>query len=312
MKIVVTGAAGFIGSHLSEELLKLGHKVTGIDSFDDYYPKRFKQNNLALSKKNKNFRMIKADLLSTNLPKLLKGADIVFHLAARPGIRDSWKNIKACMANNLLSLPPLLAAIKTSKVKKLIFASSSSVYGKGSKKRSKETFAPDPVSPYALSKYISEQLLKKFHERTGISISILRLFTVYGPRQRPDMAIRRLIDAALKGKTFTLYGNGRQTRDFTYIDDIIKALVASIRSKSSFEIINIGSGKQISLSKVIKLVEKIAHKAIRLNKKPAYKGEMTDTLADISKAKKLLKYHPSTTLINGIKKEVAWMMNQGL
>ncbi len=310
MKCLVTGAAGFIGSHLSEELVRLGHNVTGIDCFIDYYPRVFKEDNLKGLRKNNQFTFLEQSILKADLEKLLKGIDFVFHLAAQAGVRASWgKDFQIYTENNIRGTQRLLEACKAVKLKKFVYASSSSVYGDTESLPMKETDYLQPISPYGVSKLAAEHLAYLYWKNFQVPTISLRYFTVFGPRQRPDMAFYKFGLAAFTNTPIEIYGSGEQTRDFTFISDIIKAHILAAESSVEGEIFNIGGGNRICLSEVIPIIEEISGKKISVQHKPTQKGDAKHTYADISKARKLLSYNPKVSIREGLEKELNWIKN---
>ncbi|MFC1509226.1 GDP-mannose 4,6-dehydratase [Candidatus Omnitrophota bacterium] len=310
MKIVITGAAGFIGSFLSEQLLKLGHDVTGIDNFNDYYSSNIKRLNSISLLKSDTFHLVESDVQNLDT-SILKSADYIFHLAGQPGVRSSWgPDFKGYVDNNILVTQRILEAVKHSAaLKKFVFASSSSVYGNAQELPLKETARPNPVSPYGVTKLTAENLCSVYSYNYHIPIVSLRFFTVYGPRQRPDMAFHRFFKAHLGQKSITVFGDGSQTRDFTYVADIVNGILSSAftQSDSIFTLLNLGSGKRIALSEVIDMIGAITEKPLQVNYMPSEKGDMTDTLADITRARELIGYAPSVELRDGLQEEYSWI-----
>lgn len=305
MKALVTGCAGFIGSHLVDKLLTKEFKVIGIDAFTDYYPRAVKERNIEKALKHRNFILIEKDILTMNdFPDV----DIIFHEAAQPGVRTSWgRSFEVYVQNNILVTQKLLDFYKDKEIKKFVFASSSSVYGNAKKIPIKEKALPRPISPYGVTKLACENLCYLFSENYNISIVILRYFTVYGPRQRPDMAIHKFIEAALHNKEITVFGNGNQTRDFTYISDVIEATLLAAESNITYEIFNIGGGTRISINDLLQLIENITGKKIKVKYSDFQKGDVYHTCADISKAQKILGYKPKTSIEEGLKKQIEWI-----
>ena len=312
MKALVTGVAGFIGSHLAERLLKDGFEVIGIDCFTDYYSKEVKENNLAGIKGNAKFKLVRENLLTADLERILDKADIVFHEAAQPGVRASWgKSFPIYVEDNILATQRLLESLKDKKIKKMVFASSSSVYGDAEKLPTKESFTPKPVSPYGVTKLAAENLCYLYSKNYGIPIVSLRYFSVYGPRQRPDMGFNRFIRSIINGQAITVYGNGEQTRDFTYISDIIDANIkASNCSCTPGEVFNIGGGSRISVNDTIKILEDISGKKAKIEYLESQKGDVAHTSADISRAKSALEYGPKVNIKTGLMNEYEWMTKQ--
>jgi nucleoside-diphosphate-sugar epimerase len=309
MKILVTGAAGFIGSHLSERLTGLGHEVVGIDCFTDYYPRKTKEQNLKGLLSRKNFKLVEANLLTVDLAKLLKNVEVVFHKAAQAGVRASWgKNFETYADNNILATQKLLEACKNIPLNKFIYASSSSVYGNTKDLPAQESSLPFPVSPYGVSKLAAENLSMLYHANYSVPVICLRYFTVFGPRQRPDMAFNKFIVSIMKNQPITIYGNGKQTRDFTFISDVIEANIQAMQSKAAGEIFNIGGGSRISLSSAIRILENIIKKA-KVKYLGKQKGDVLHTFADINKARQMLGYCPKVSIEEGLQKESEWLLN---
>ncbi|MBU4310793.1 GDP-mannose 4,6-dehydratase [bacterium] len=307
MKALVTGVAGFIGSHLAEGLLKLGWGVKGIDSFTDYYSRKIKEDNLRNLKGDKGFSFQEGDLLELNLKKDLEEIDYLFHLAAQPGVRKSWgKNFEYYIRNNITVTQRLLEKAKGLPLKKVVLASSSSVYGE-SPLPMKEDNVLRPISPYGVTKLASEKLGYLYYRSYKAPVIILRYFTVYGSRQRPDMALHRFIKAILNNEEITIYGDGNQTRDFTYVSDTVEATIKAAQCEAGGEIINIGGGAQVTVNETLKILEEITKKKAKVRYIEKQKGDMLHTFADISKAKRLLDYQPKVKLREGLKKEVAWL-----
>ncbi|KAF6689421.1 UDP-glucose 4-epimerase [Bacillus cereus] len=306
MKILVTGAAGFIGSHLCQALLKnSAYHVVGIDHFIGPTPATLKIDNIQSLKLNSRFQFIQEDILNTDLPKLLQDIDVVYHLAAIPGVRTSWgKDFQPYVSNNIMVTQQLLEACKHIQLDKFIHISTSSVYGEKSGAVS-EDLLPTPLSPYGVTKLSGEHLCHVYHKNFHIPIVILRYFTVYGPRQRPDMAFHRLIKQLLVDKPLTIFGDGTQTRDFTYIDDCIRGTVAALETKKNIvgEVINIGGKEQASILDIISMLEKISGKSASKKFLKSVPGEPKQTWADISKASTLLQYSPTVSLSDGLKAE---------
>ena len=308
MKVLVTGCAGFIGSHLVEKLLKEGYEVVGIDCFTDYYSRDLKERNLSNFKMDENFTFIEGDIINLNLRKILRDVSYVFHQAAQAGVRRSWgESFDVYVRNNILTTQKLLEACKDSNVGKFIYASSSSVYGDVKKLPMKESFKPKPVSPYGLTKLAGEQLCYLYWKNYNLPAIALRYFTVYGERQRPDMAFHKFIKAILRNEEILIYGSGEQTRDFTYISDVIEATILAMKSKlRGFEIFNVGCGSHISINQVIKKLEAIIGKKAKVRYVEKQKGDVMHTYADIFKAKKMLGWEPKVSLDEGLKRQVEW------
>jgi UDP-glucose 4-epimerase len=309
--ILVTGCAGFVGSHLAERLLADGNGVIGVDNFSDYYPRKEKERNMEGFIGDKNFKFIEGDLLEVDLGKVLKGVDVIFHEAGQGGVRGSWgKSFDSYVKNNIMSTQMLLEASRAIGLRKFVYASSSSVYGDAESLPTKESDPLKPVSPYGVSKLAAENLCNLYSKNHGVPAISLRYFTVYGPRQRPDEAFHKFIRDVLKGKEITVYGDGTQTRDFTYISDAVDANLLAMASKCSGETFNIGGGSRISLNDAIKAIEKSTGLAARLKRTETQKGDVKHTAADISKARKMLGYEPKIGFEKGIREEVEWLRGQ--
>jgi len=307
MRCLVTGCAGFIGSHLAEKLVQSGFEVMGIDSFTDYYDRRIKEANVQGLLKSGKFTLVREDLLNMDLDKVLERVEYIFHHAAQPGVIASWgEHFESYSQNNILATQRLLESARKISLKSFIFASSSSVYG-NCELPMREDRLVSPISPYGVSKLACENLCYSYWKNFGVPIISLRYFTVYGSRQRPDMAFHKFIRAILKGEEITIYGDGNQTRDFTYIDDAVNSNILAIEKSCSGEIFNIGGGSYISVNGAIKLLEEIIEKRARIIYKEKRKGEMEATWADIGKAKKMLGYNPRFNLKEGLFKEIEWI-----
>ena len=308
MKILVTGVAGFIGSHLAERLVDDGHHVIGVDCFTDYYPRPIKESNIAILRKKDSFVFYEDDLLRMDLAKLLEGVDVVFHEAAQAGVRASWgSSFRIYTENNVRATQRLLEAARQVRLKKFIYASSSSVYGDAESYPTREDMKPMPISPYGVTKLAGEHLCYLYRKNYDIPVLALRYFTVYGPRQRPDMAFNKFISAMLHGDEIVIYGDGKQTRDFTYIDDIVAANQSAMHADVVGEVINVGGGSRITVNDTIRIIEKVTGQKARTRYIEEQKGDVRHTAADITKAAKLLSYKPAYDLEKGIANEVDWM-----
>lgn len=308
MNSVVTGCAGFIGSWLAERLLELGHTVVGIDCFLDHYPRGIKEINLEGLGNNENFQFIPYSLLDLDLVEILGDMDYVFHQAAQAGVRYSWGiNFEVYTRNNILATQRLLEACRKSDVKKVIYASSSSVYGDTDSLPMKESDLPRPISPYGVSKLAGEHLCHLYYKNYGINSISLRYFTIYGPRQRPDMAFNRFIRAVLNDREILIYGDGKQTRDFTYVSDAIEANILAMKSRKKEGVYNIAGGSRITVNDCIEVLEEITGKNAIVRNTEAQKGDVKHTYADTSRAAKDLGYKPKISLKEGLEKEVAWL-----
>ena len=306
MKTLVTGCAGFIGSHLVDRLLELGYEVIGIDCITDYYPRGIKEANISNALKNKNFKLIEEDILNMNeFPEV----DYVFHLAAQAGVRASWgKSFEIYTRNNIEATQRLLEFYKDGEIKKFVYASSSSVYG-DAELPMREDCLLKPVSPYGVTKLAGENLCYLYYKNYGVPVISLRYFTVYGPRQRPDMAIHKFVKAILNNEKITIYGNGTQTRDFTYVDDAVEANILVAESDIVGEVFNIGGGSRISVSELIKLIEDTVGKKANIKYVEKQKGDVRDTLADVSKAEAKLNWNPKVNINKGLKRFVEWFIS---
>lgn len=316
LKIVVTGCAGFIGSHLSETLLKEGHQVVGIDNFDPYYSTSIKRDNLKNCFNHSNFLFFEKDLRDeTAINKIFsKSADIVVHLAGKAGVRPSIEEPQSYIDHNITATRVVLDAMKKNNIRKLAFASSSSVYGNNPETPWHENINVDnPISPYAFSKKSCELLNHTWHHLYGFDIINMRFFTVYGPRQRPDLAIHKFTRMMLENIPLTLFGDGSTARDYTYISDTvsgIKGVVSYLmRHESVFEVLNLGNNQPVSLSKLVRKISEatsIAPKIERLSMQP---GDVDITFASIEKARQMINYQPQVKLEEGLKNFVEWIKN---
>lgn len=310
--MLVTGCAGFIGSSLVDELLKRGNKVVGVDNFDPYYDKSIKMKNMENVLKDNNFRFIECDIRDEQeLTKIFKeGIDFVFHMAARPGVRSSIENPILYNDINVNGTVNLLKLSSDFGVKKFIHASSSSVYGNPMYLPLDEKHPNNPISPYGISKLSSEKYCLTFEKLYGLKTICLRFFTVYGPRQRPDEAICKFTELILKNKPITIYGDGEQTRDFTFITDIVNGIILSQEKGVHGEVFNLGSGKRVNVNHFVNLLEKETGKKVKKIHIKNQRGDVSHTWADTTKARKLLNYEPKVDIENGIKKYVEWWKNE--
>ena len=308
MNAFVTGAAGFIGSHLTAALLARGARVTGLDCFTDYYPRAIKEANLAVNRGHANFTFVESAIADADLPALLDGVTHVFHLAAQAGVRKSWgRDFQVYTVNNIDATQIVLEACVGRPIEKLVYASSSSVYGDAVAIPMTELALPQPVSPYGVTKLAAEQLCHLYTVNHGVPTAAMRYFTVYGPRQRPDMAFHRFIRAALTGQPITLYGDGEQTRDFTYVADAVAATIAAGDQGRPGAVYNIGGGSRVSMNDVLELIASATGKALDIRREATQMGDMRDTFADTSRARTDLAFAPRTTLADGIKAEASWL-----
>ena len=306
MRCLVTGAAGFVGSHLSERLIALGHEVIGVDRFSDYYPRHYKDANLLKLLDHSRFRLEERDLASCDIAALLNGCEIVFHQAAQAGVRASWgKTFESYVQDNVLATQRLLEAARGHRsVRKVVYASSSSVYGDTQDLPMRETSATHPHSPYGVTKLAAEHLCELYRRNFGLSTVSLRYFTVYGPRQRPDMAFHKFIEATLDGRSIPVFGDGEQTRDFTFIADIVEANVNAGLGDAT-GVFNVGGGSRVTLNDVLQVMGELAG-TVRIDRRPNEAGDVTHTWADTSAAQSAFGYAPRVSLRDGLAQQVAW------
>lgn len=314
MKVLVTGAAGFIGSHLCERLLKDGKQVLGIDNFDDFYAPQIKRRNIAGCLENKNFELVEADIRDRAAMGEVAGKDIdvIVHLAAKAGVRPSIEKPMLYADVNINGTMALHEAAKKYKVGKFIFGSSSSVYGNNKKVPFSEDDNVDfPISPYAATKKAGELICHTYHHLYGMSITCLRYFTVYGPRQRPDLAIHKFARLIEDGKPIPIYGDGTMSRDFTYIDDIIDGTAAAVEKCSGFNIYNLGESHPITVNDLVVEIEKALGKKASKEYISLQPGDAERTFADVTKAINELGYNPKIRIEDGLSKFVAWLKETG-
>ncbi|MBW4539852.1 MAG: NAD-dependent epimerase/dehydratase family protein [Myxacorys chilensis ATA2-1-KO14] len=307
---VVTGAAGFIGSHLVNALLSQGEQVIGVDQFNEYYDPALKRKNIAHVAQHPNFKLIEADIQTLDWTALLADVDVLYHQAAQAGVRSSWgTGFRTYTEQNVNVTQILLEAAKESKrLQRFVFASSSSIYGNAEAMPTSETLCPRPVSPYGITKLAAEQLCGLYHQNFRVPICALRYFTVYGPRQRPDMGFHKFFKAALDNQPIDIYGDGQQTRDFTYVSDAIAAnLAAATVPEAVGEIFNIGGGSRVALTEVIDTMAAIADRPIQRNHIETAIGDARHTSADVSKAQRILRYQPQVKLSEGLQQEWEWI-----
>jgi UDP-glucose 4-epimerase len=308
MKAIVTGAAGFIGSHLSAALLDAGASVVGIDCFTDYYPRALKEANLATLQGRTDFTFVEGALQDLDLKLLLSGVTHVFHLAGQPGVRKSWRrDFDVYTRDNIEATQRLLEALIGVPIQKYVYASSSSVYGDSVALPAREDAYLQPLSPYGVTKLAAEHLSQLYWANHGIPSVALRYFTVYGPRQRPDMAFQRFLTAARERTPVTVYGDGEQTREFTFVSDIVGANLAAAERGRPGSVYNIGGGSRVSLNTVLELIGKVTGKPIDVQREPAQKGEMRHTYADISLARRELGFAPRVSLESGLEQQYQWL-----
>jgi UDP-glucose 4-epimerase len=313
VKALVTGAAGFIGSTLSERLLASGVSVVGLDSFTDYYPRDEKTLHLSALAQNPNFQLVESSIAKADLPALLDGVTYVFHLAAQAGVRKSWgTDFRVYTENNVDATQLLLEACKGQPIERFVYASSSSVYGDNVAMPMRENIPLQPVSPYGVTKLAAEQLCHLYYVNHSVPTVSLRYFTVYGPRQRPDMGFRRFLRAAARNELVPQFGDGRQTRDFTFVSDAVSATWAAATKGKLGAVYNIGGGSRIELLDVFELIRRITGRPLRIERLEAQRGDMRDTYADTTRARADLGFAPTVTLDQGLRAQYDWMIEAGL
>jgi nucleoside-diphosphate-sugar epimerase len=310
---IVTGVAGFIGSNLAQKLLEQGDQVIGIDQFNDYYDPSLKRQNAHILAKYREFKLIEADIQALDWRQLLQGVEVLFHQAAQAGVRASWGDgFRQYTERNINATQIILEAAKeTPSLQRMVFASTSSVYGNAETMPTPETLCPQPVSPYGITKLAAERLCWLYHQNFNVPVTALRYFTVYGPRQRPDMAFHKFFQAAIAGKPIGIYGDGKQTRDFTFISDAVAAnLAAAVVPEAVGEVFNIGGGSRVVLLDVLDTMEKVIGKPIERLHQGLARGDARHTAADVTKARTILGYNPQVSLAEGLAQEWQWI--QGL
>ncbi len=309
MKALVTGAAGFIGSTLAERLLRDQVDVVGIDSFTDYYARAIKERNLKGSLASPRYRFVEARLQDVDLPKLLADRTHVFHLAAQAGVRKSWgTDFAVYTENNIAATQVLLEACAKAPIERLVYASSSSIYGDNVSIPMREDALPQPVSPYGVTKLAAEQMCYLYHTNYAVPAVSLRYFTVYGPRQRPDMGFHKFLRAVERREPITLFGDGEQTRDFTFVADAVAATIAAGTRGVPGRVYNIGGGSRVSVNQVLEIIGRVAGKLPIIAAAPTQKGDMRHTYADTSLARADLKFAPTVTLEEGLAAEHQWLL----
>ena len=308
MRALVTGGAGFIGSTLSERLLDQGAEVVALDCFTDFYPRPVKESNIAALRGQPGYTFVEGDIRAVNLAQLLDGVTHVFHLAAQAGVRRSWgSEFQVYTGLNVDSTQMLLEACARQKIERLVYASSSSVYGDDAVIPMVETGLPQPLSPYGVTKLAAEQLCHLYYANFGVPAVSLRYFTVYGPRQRPDMGFHRFFSAVQAGRPLIQFGDGLQTRDFTFVADAAKATAdAAVRGVPG-RVYNIGGGSRVSLKDVFDLIARVSGRPVEIDRQESQKGDMRDTYADTSRARADLGFAPSVTLEEGLRAMWRWM-----
>jgi UDP-glucuronate 4-epimerase len=310
MKILITGAAGFIGSHTCESLIKNGNSIIGVDNFDPFYSSKLKELNLEQLSQNSNFRFYKADIRDDKALNQIFSSnqvDVVIHLAAKAGVRPSIEAISEYYDVNINGTISLLESMRKNGIKKMLFASSSSIYGNNEKVPfSEDDRVDNPISPYASTKKSGELLCHVYNHLYNFDITCLRFFTVYGPRQRPDLAIHKFTKLIQENKPIPFYGDGSSSRDYTYIEDIVNGISCALNHLEGYKIYNLGESKVITLKKLVEVIETILGKKALLNQLPMQQGDVSRTFADISKARAEIGYNPEYDFETGVKKFVDW------
>jgi UDP-glucose 4-epimerase len=306
-RVVVTGAAGFIGSHLCARLLALGQRVTGVDSFTDYYAPALKEQNLEDLRAHPNFTFEKLDLVDADLRGVMRGANVVYHLAGRPGVRPSWgQQFDSYLRDNVLATQRLLETLKEAPVDRLVFAGSSSVYGDAEMFPTKESALPRPVSPYGVTKLAAEHLALLYTKNFGLPVVSVRYFTVYGPRQRPDMAFSRFMQALSDREPIEVFGDGEQTREFTYVSDAVEGTIKAATADIAGQVVNLGGGSRVTINRVLATLEDISRTQARRKNLPAAPGDPRHTGASINLARERLGWEPRVSLREGLTKQWEW------
>lgn len=313
---LVTGCAGFIGSSTALELLRSGQHVRGVDRMSNYYDMKLKQKNLTALQQYPEFEFAEGDLADVDIGSLLDGVEYVMHFAAQAGVRSRWgSEFETYVRDNVLSRQRLLEGATAARIKKLLYASSSSVYGNALEFPTTEESPTRPVSPYGVTKLAGEDLTLLYQQNYGLPVVCLRYFTVYGPRQRPDMAFHKFIRAALMSTPIRVFGDGTQTRDFTYVEDIVTANTAATMSSNAFGVFNIGGGHQLDLNDVLDTLGDVLGLHVDREAVPEQPGDVRDTSADTSMARRVFGYEPRTSFEQGLRAEVDWvreLMREGL
>jgi UDP-glucuronate 4-epimerase len=311
MRALVTGAAGFVGSHLAEHLHTAGWNVVGVDCFSDYYDVRQKRSNVAGIRSVTSFEWLDIDLNFSDLTPLLDDVDVVFHQAGQPGVRSSWAEFDSYVAQNVMVTHRLLEAARGTSLRRFVYASSSSVYGNALSYPTREDTVPMPQSPYGVTKLAAEHLCGVYARNWDVPTVALRYFTVFGPRQRPDMAMHRLIEAALVGGTFPMYGTGDQIRDFTYVGDVVAAnLAAATADVQPGTVVNIAGGGATTLAQVIEIVERLTGRRIDVDRRPPQAGDVQRTGGATELARYLLGWTPQVPIEEGLERQVRWHLGR--
>jgi UDP-glucuronate 4-epimerase len=305
LQILLTGAAGFIGSHLAERLLEQGDSVVGVDSFSPYYDPAVKRRNIEAAMGHDSYRLVEGDLRELELEPLVAEADAILHLAAQPGVRPSWGHeFQIYVNDNVLATQHLLEAACGSGIERFVLASSSSIYGEAESFPTAESAVPRPVSPYGVTKHAGEQLCHLYHVAHGVPTVALRYFTIFGPRQRPDMAFARFIEAATKGEALSVYGDGGQSRSFTYVEDAVEATIAAASRGVPGAAYNVAGGSQASVLEVIQILEGLLGREIAVEHMPPVPGDARKTGADTAAARRDLGFEPRVSLEEGLARQV--------
>jgi nucleoside-diphosphate-sugar epimerase len=308
LKALVTGAAGFIASHLSGQLLDRGAEVIGIDCFADYYPRPIKEANLEALRSRPGFSFIESTIQGADLDRLLNGVTHVFHLAAQAGVRKSWgHDFQVYTTNNIEATQVLLEACIGKPLHRLVYASSSSVYGDAATIPMREDAVPHPLSPYGVTKLAAEHLCHLYSANHGVPATSVRYFTVYGPRQRPDMAFNRFLKAARRGDPIAVFGDGGQTRDFTFVTDAVAGTIAAGERGVPGRAYNLGGGSRVSLNEVLDIIGRVTGQPLHIERGPAQKGDVRDTYADTALARADLGFQPTVSLADGLAEEYRWL-----
>jgi nucleoside-diphosphate-sugar epimerase len=308
---LVSGAAGFIGSHLTEQLLADGTSVIGVDRLSDYYDPQLKRDNLAGFGADMRFTFLEGDLAELATPSLLDGVDVVYHLAGQPGVRPSWgESFKTYIDDNVAASQVLLEAAKEVSLERFVYASSSSIYGNAERFPTRESDTPHPISPYGVTKLAAEHLCNLYRHSYGVPTLSLRYFSVYGPRQRPDMAFDRFIRACMEGGTLRVFGDGRQSRDFTYVKDVVAATLAAAERGTPGEVYNVAGGSRTTVLEVIEILERIFDVRLDVQHDESARGDARDTSADTTKAARDLGYAPGFRLEAGLREQAQSAMRR--